>query len=169
MADNPANKLDSDDTAHLPDCGMYRTGAPLPGDPEHLPAGRLVYFHNHSQSGEPIVCCPEDNTHNRWSFQEQGHRVSDPDFIAALTPLMPQGLYVLKEHLHISKTDILPERTLVQLGYDREAMPILFPGRFAGNSIHFPESGLGFNSDTVFTNLEPVTFLVPDHGDRHLN
>lgn len=155
--------------ADLPPCGLYKTGVPLPGDEAHLPAGKLVYFHSHSDQGPPVVCCPENNQHNRWRFQQQGHVVDDPVFLAALEPLLPEGLYAIKAHVHISKEELLPERTLVQLGYDRDATPILFPGRFSENSIVFPPTGLGFASGDVFANLEPVNFLVPNGGGAELH
>lgn len=157
-----SDEFEREDDGYLPPCGIYRTGRPLPGDEEHLPSGRLVYFHNHSDAGPPIVCCPDENHQNRWRFQLDGHVVEDPDFIAALEPLLAEGLYVLKQHLHLSETEVLPDRTLVQLGYNRNAEPILFPGRFEKNSIHFPSSGYGFDTIKIFANLEPVNFLVPE-------
>jgi hypothetical protein len=37
--------------ADLPPCGIYRTSQPL-GD--HVPAGQLVFFHNHGDPGPGI-------------------------------------------------------------------------------------------------------------------
>jgi hypothetical protein len=34
----------------LPECGLYRTTKPLPDNEAAVPAGQLVYFHNHSDS-----------------------------------------------------------------------------------------------------------------------
>ena len=49
----------------LPSCGLYRTTKPLSGHEEQVPAGLLVYFHNHSDSGLPQVLSPDHNVHNR--------------------------------------------------------------------------------------------------------
>ena len=59
----------------LPDCGIYRTGVALEGREEAVPAGTLVYFHNHSSDGAPLVLSPLDNVHNRWSFHDKGYLV----------------------------------------------------------------------------------------------
>ena len=56
----------------LPDCGLYRTTKPLAGHEEQFPAGLLVYFHNHSDSGLPQVLAPDHNVHNRWHFHGPG-------------------------------------------------------------------------------------------------
>ena len=104
----------------LPPCGLYRTGTSLPKYEQDVPGGVLIYFHNHSDKGPPIVLLPRKNEHNNWAFHEKGWLVEDPGFIGALVPLKSQGLYVVTErHLHISREEILPEKTLVQLGYNR--------------------------------------------------
>lgn len=149
--------------APLPDCGLYRTGTALAAHAEEVPAGILVYFHNHSEQGAPLVLTPHANHDNRWQFHERGWLVrGDPAFLAGLTALKPQGLYVVRGHVHISREDLLPERSLVQLGYDRNARTILFPGRMEGNAIRFPERGYGFDDSAVQKALEPVDFRLPE-------
>lgn len=143
----------------LPDCGLFRTNQPMPGRESTIPAGRLIYFHNHSEQGQPLILLPEKNANNRWTFAERGYLVRDPFYIVTLTPLPAEGLYVLRSHLHSGKTTI-PERSLVQLGYNQAAEPILFLGRWEGNSIEFPDKGLKPGSDAIFKELDPVGFTV---------
>ena len=146
----------------LPDCGLYRTGVSLPGHEEDVPGGVLIYFHNHSDKGPPIVLPPAENTNNTWTFAERGWLAEDPGFIAALVPLKPQGYYVVAgHHLHLSKEEIVAERTLVQLGYNRRGDSLLFVARFEANTISFPERGYRFEAPAVQQNLEPVSFSVP--------
>ena len=57
----------------LPPCGIYRTLAQV-GD---VPAGRLVYFHNHGDPG-PGVYLPERWSANRAHFQARGHVLATP-------------------------------------------------------------------------------------------
>ena len=45
----------------LPNCGLYKTTKPLPEHEAEVAAGALVYFHNHSDSGLPVVIVPEHN------------------------------------------------------------------------------------------------------------
>jgi len=147
-------------------CGLYRTTAPLPGKEEKVSAGRLVFYHNHSEQGPPLVLTPHANEHNVWTFHERGWLVEDPDWPETLVPLLPEGYYVLKAHVHLAKQEeVLPERTLVQLGYDQRARPILFPAQFEGSTIRFSDRGYGFE-DGVFAALEPAPFVAPGHKPR---
>ena len=141
-------------------CGLYRTTAPLPGREDKLGAGQLVFYHNHSEQGSPLVLTPHASTDNRWEFHTKGWLVDDPGWPATLEPLQPEGYYVLTQHVHLARhEEVLPERTLVQLSYDRGGRVILFPARLEGRTIRFPERGFGFGDD-VFERLEPAGFLV---------
>jgi hypothetical protein len=146
----------------LPECGIYRTGIALAGQEETLPAGTLVYFHNHSEKGPPLVQLPLDNTHNRWTFSEKGWLVEDTGFVEALVRLKPQGYYIISgQHIHVSREEILGEKTLVQLGYNRRGDSILFVGQFDGNTIQFPTQGYRFEAPSVQKMLSPAGFVVP--------
>ncbi len=112
-------------------CGLYRTTAPLPGRGDKVPEGRLVYYHDHSQEGEPLILLPEANKDNRWSFQQRGYLVKDREYPATLEPLLAEGFYILRSTLRQGSSAI-PARSLVQLGYNRNAVPILFVGRRVG-------------------------------------
>lgn len=156
MADDPQTQ------PTLPPCGVYRTSGPLPGREDEVDVGVLIYFHNHSEQGPPLVLLPRKNHNNRWTFGERGWLAEDPDWVANLVPLKAQGFYVVgKEHLHLSREEIIPEGTLVQLGYNRKGDTILFPARFEGNSIHFPERGYRFESPDVQQHLRPAGFEPP--------
>jgi hypothetical protein len=153
--------------AELPDCGIYRTGVSLPGHEEEVSGGVLIYFHNHSEQGPPLVLTPHDNTQNRWSFHERGWLVEDPGFISALIPLKKEGYYTVSgHHLHVSKEELIPERTLVQLGYNRRGDTLLFVAEFEGNTIKFPSQGFRFESPEVQGNLASAVFSVPESEDE---
>jgi hypothetical protein len=117
-----------------------------------------------------MVLTPHDNENNRWRFHERGWSVEEPDFIAAMVALKPEGLYVNSEHIHISREEIIPERMLIQLGYNRSGDSILFVGRFEANTITFPSQGYAFTTPDIQSSLEPVGFNVPrpkPPGDVH--
>jgi hypothetical protein len=152
------------DSNNYPPCGMYRTGSALKSDPERIPSGILVYFHNHSDQGIPFLQLPEDNVHNVWSFQEFGPGIENDDqFLNSMQPLKEQGFYYLTENLQT------PDReynayTLVQLGYNRDGDPILFPAQRseARNALAFSESGYRFESLDILEALapdEPMDFI----------
>src|SRR5690242_17163109 len=78
-------------TSKLPPCGIYRTKSPI-GDA--VPAGRLVYFHNHGDPG-PGVYLPESWSHNRAQFSERGATLPSPaeQSAEALEALPAEGFY----------------------------------------------------------------------------
>ena len=119
-------------------------------------------FHNHSKQGAPLVLLPESVTDNKWTFHTHGFLVDHQEFIDRMIALPAEGFYVLKEHIHITEEEIIPDRTLVQLGYNGKGEGILFPGRFEENTIAFPAKGYGFKNDKIFDNLEQASFRVPN-------
>ncbi len=148
----------------LPPCGLYKTTEALPGKEQWVRANLLVYFHNHSQQGPPLILLPSSNQHNRWGFHEKGYLIREPSFVSTLTPLKDEGLYVLRDPIYLSRDEFIPERTLVQLGYTRSADPILFLADFVENGIRFPDNGLKCTTE-IFGMLEEVNFATPDRDD----
>ena len=146
----------------LPPCGLYRTTRPLPGKEEWVREHLLVYFHNHSQQGPPLILLPATNADNRWSFHDKGYLIRDVDYAESLEPVYAEGFYVLKEPIYLSRDEFIPEETLVQLGYNRAADPILFLAKFTDDSILFPNSGLKCTTE-IFDMLDEVNFRVPNH------
>lgn len=149
---------------NLPPCGLFRTTEPLKGKEQWVRAGMLVYFHNHSQQGPPLVLLPSENRENRWVFHEKGYLIREPEYAETLEPLLAEGLYVLTEPIHLSREEFIPDRTLVQLGYNRSADPILFLGQYEDNAIFFPDSGLKCTVE-VFSLLREVEFRLPGQDD----
>lgn len=151
---------------NLPPCGIYKTRKALAGKEEWVRENILIYFHNHSQQGPPLVLLPASNAHNRWTFHDKGYLVKDPDFAESLLELKPEGFYILNEAIFLSHDDVIPENTLVQLGYNRSGDPILFLAQFDNNTIQFPNSGLKCTLE-IFDLLRPVDFRTPEYRDQH--
>ncbi len=156
----------------MPDCGLYRTGVSLVGQENEVPANVLISFHNHSDQGTPMVQLPHRNEHNTWAFHDRGWGVKDPGFLRAMISLKPQGFYVVSgNHLHVSAEEIIPENTLVQLGYNRAADSILFIGNRQNNAIVFAETGYRFENPDVQDVLKSVSLSRedPESTDRTLH
>ena len=111
----------------LPDCGLYRTTKPLPEHEAAVPAGTLVYFHNHSDSGLPVVIAPEHNILNRWHFHGAGIPFRGLSWADSLVKLPAEGFYMLRKALSFEGGE-WPKAALVQLGYTEPGDPILFIG-----------------------------------------
>ena len=136
----------------LPPCGLYRTTQPI-GD---VPAGRLVYFHNHGNPG-PGVYVPERWTANRAHFSPKGITLP-PDFAPAwLEPLPREGFYrvVASFHCCAKKCVEFKPDMFVQLGYNSAGRALVFLPELAGSEIDLPTSGT-FVDDDVLANLQPL-------------
>lgn len=151
-----------DVSTKLPECGLYRTTRPLPGKEEWVRENILVYFHNHSQQGPPLILLPATNANNRWTFHDKGYLIREGGFAETLQPVKPEGFYVLTEPIYLSRDEFIPEDTLVQLGYNRSADPILFLAKFSSDTINFPNSGLKCTTE-IFEMLKDANFRVPNH------
>ncbi|MFO0598816.1 MAG: hypothetical protein U0228_26150 [Myxococcaceae bacterium] len=122
----------------LPPCGLYRTMAVVAG----IPAGRLVYFHNHGDPG-PGLYLPSGWSLNRAQWNPRGHTLPDEASATQLAPLPAEGLYVVKSAFFCCEKRCreFNPRQLVQLGYDGEATPILFVPELSARGLGFPERG----------------------------
>ena len=106
----------------LPDCGLFRTTKPLPEHEAEVPAGVLVYFHNHSDSGLPVVIVPDHNVHNRWHFHGAGIPFRGLSWADSLVQLPAEGFYMLRKALTFDGGE-WPKAALVQLGYTQVGRP----------------------------------------------
>ncbi|MFM2152457.1 MAG: hypothetical protein RL199_892 [Pseudomonadota bacterium] len=124
----------------LPPCGLYRTTNDL-GD---VPAGRLVYFHNHGEPG-PGVYLPERWEHNRARFAERGFTLPEPYEASArgLAPLPAEGFYRVVRPFHCCEKEctLFEAETLVQLGYDGAGEAILFVPELTPAGLTLPTRG----------------------------
>jgi hypothetical protein len=122
----------------LPPCGPCRTLAPLGS----LPAGRLVYFHNHGDPG-PGVYLPRGWKLNRAQWSEQGTPLPSPDWAKHLEPLPAEGLYRVARAFTCCEKGCrtFEAELLVQLGYDAEARALLFVPEWTAAGLAIPESG----------------------------
>jgi hypothetical protein len=120
----------------LPPCGLYRTTQPIAG----IPAGRLVYFHNHGDPG-PGLYLPERWELNRARWQARGHTLPDEADARHLQPLPAEGLYAVRERFHCCPQRCMTyePNQLVQLGYDGEGTALLFVPEFGRAGLGFPE------------------------------
>lgn len=151
----------------LPACGLYRTSQALPEHEGEIAAGKLVYFHNHSDAGLPVVIAPDHNIHNRWHFHGAGIPFRSLSWANTLQKLLPEGFYMLKKEFTFDGGSF-PKGALVQLGYNEEADPIIFIGQVRAtleeNDLFFSDRGLGFKREQLSL-LEPLSVYVEPAGE----
>src|ERR1700722_2785468 len=142
----------------LPDCGLYRTTKPLPDHEAEVTTGLLVYFHNHSDSGLPVVIPPAHNILNRWHFHGGGIPFRALSGADSLVKLPAEGFYMLRKPLSFDGGE-WPKAALVQLGYTRTAEALLFIGQVRSqlteNNLWFSDRGVGIARDQLAL-LEPL-------------
>ena len=150
----------------LPSCGLYRTTKPLPEQEDKVSAGLLVYFHNHSDSGLPVVLAPDHNVNNQWHFHGPGLPFRGLSWTDSLIKMPEQGFYMLRKQLDFDGGS-WPKSTLVQLGYTRTAEPILFIGQLRAtrqqNDLWFSERGVPLARERLSL-LEPLSVFVEPVG-----
>lgn len=149
----------------LPPCGPYRTRAPLGS----IPAGRLVYFHNHGEPG-PGLYLPESWHGNRVRWQKRGVLLPEPDDVASLEPLPPEGLYRVIEpffccdkHCRRFETD-----ALVQLGYNGEGEGIVFVPEWVDGMLAIPAHGTCIEHEN-FERLKRLRVPAVQRPDDHID
>jgi hypothetical protein len=146
----------------LPSCGLYRTTKLLPEHEAEFPVGSLVYFHNHSDSGLPVVIPPDHNVMNEWHFHAAGTPFRGLSWADSLIKMPEQGFYTLRKQLDFEGGS-WPKGALIQLGYNREGEAILFIAQKRAqrteNDLWFSDRGLQLARDRLSL-LEPVSIFA---------
>jgi hypothetical protein len=132
--------------SELPPCGLYVTTAPVGS----IPAGRLVYFHNHGTPG-PGLYLPTSWRGNRARFEPRGHLLPHPSAVNDLEPLPAEGFYRVVEPFFCCENRCrrFEPDTLVQLGYDGSGRPILFLPQIVDGLVGVPSSGTRVDLDRL--------------------
>ncbi|MCC6644496.1 MAG: hypothetical protein IT374_02865 [Polyangiaceae bacterium] len=145
--------------------GLYRTTRALAGEERALGPERLVFALPRPPRVD--IFLPERSLHNRWRFPGPPFAVHDAEWLASLSPLRPQGHYVLAREVRFDG-GAWPARALVQLGYSRLAEPMIFLAQLRGerrdNALHFGDEGVAL-SDPDLDALLPVTLFVEPGAD----
>ena len=137
----------------LPPCGLYRTTVALGTE---VPAGRLVYFHNHGDPG-PGVYLPTSWLQNRARFAESGVLLPGRWWAATLDALAPEGFYRVRETFHCceKRCQTFEVDQLVQLGYTAEAEPLLFVPEVIDSVLIIPDRGARIDRARI-SKLQPL-------------
>lgn len=146
--------------APLPPCGLYRTTAEIAG----VPAGRLIYFHNHGDPG-PGMYLPDRWNHNRAHFAARG-TTAPADFDGAgLHPLPREGFYRVGSPFHCCAKQCVkfePD-AMVQLGYNGAGQAILFQPELRSGALTIPDRG-SLVDDAVLAQLVALTVREVEGG-----
>ncbi len=146
----------------LPTCGLYRTTVAI----REVPAGRLVYFHNHGDPGAGVYL-PSSWRHNRAIFQTRGTTLPAHELAATLRPLPRQGLQRVVRAFTCCerRCRTWTAESLVQLGYNGEGRAIVFSPTLTDSGLTIPTSGTIIDDERL-ADLAPLevaeAFTAPD-------
>ena len=149
-------------TVALPPCGIYKLTACVAG----IPAGRLVYFHNHGDPG-PGLYLPETWQQNRAIWSERGNTVPADFDAKVLHPLAAEGFYrVTKAFFCCEKqcTKFEPD-AFVQLGYNGNATPLVFVPQLGAGGIAIPDRG-SVVDESALRNLQLLQVATGGPADK---
>jgi len=136
----------------LPPCGLYRTTGQIGA----IPAGRLVYFHNHGEPG-PGLYLPAGWKANQMQLQARGTLLPSPEDVRLLEPLPAEGFYRVSGSFHCcpQRCRSFEPDQLVQLGYDAAGQAIVFVPEVVDGMLAVPQQG----SRIEHTNLQYLKLL----------
>ncbi|MFI5306543.1 MAG: hypothetical protein ACHQ53_04270 [Polyangiales bacterium] len=148
----------------LPPCGLYRTTAAIGS----IPAGRLVYFHNHGEPG-PGLYLPAAWTGNRVRLEQRGTLLPNPQDVRWLEPLPQEGFYRVATPFHCCEKHcrLFEAELLVQLGYDASGQAIVFVPEIVDGMLAVPTQGSRIDHDRM-DYLQPLKVAVSERdADVH--
>lgn len=143
--------------AKIPPCGLYRTLVQI-GD---VPAGRLVYLHDHGNPG-PGIYLPERWNTNRAVFQPRGMTLP-PEFDAKQVQALPrEGFYRVTKAFHCcaKKCVEFDKDVLVQLGYNGAGRALVFVPELGEGALKIGERG-SLVDDAVLVHLAALRVHEP--------
>jgi hypothetical protein len=115
-----------------------------------VPAGRLVYFHDHGNPG-PGLYLPTRWVANEARFETPGVLLPAPADARHLEPLAPQGYYRVAQEFECcdQRCRRFDVDQLVQLGYDGAARAILFVPELHDGALGVPDRGTGIDATRI--------------------
>ena len=130
----------------LPPCGLYVTRRAIGS----VPAGRLVYFHDHGEPG-PGIYLPTSWVANKARFDAPGVTLPSAEAAQDLEALAVEGFYRVTKSFTCCDKNCrrFDPDLLVQLGYDGAATPILFVPEMVDGAIGVPDRGTRIDHDRI--------------------
>ncbi len=144
--------------------GIYKTTKYLPGHEAQVPPNMLVLIRTDGEFAPASVLLPSSNTNNQWMFSMPGVKVPATSFGWAdtLRKLPHEGFYRLKKEMTFDGGGKWLVGGIVQLGYTREADPILFIATrrnpLTSNTLWFSDKGVKVDLDDIDDLIEPLAW-----------
>lgn len=128
--------------------GIYKTTKALSGHESQISANLLVLVRTDGEFAPASILVPVRNLNNQWRFQLPGVKISKDSFDwgQTLVKLPREGFYRLTSEFSLGESGHWPPNTIVQLGYNRAAEPIIFIAQrrvpLVSNDLFFSDKGV---------------------------
>ncbi len=145
--------------------GIYKTSQYLPGHEAQVGPDQLVLIRTDGEFAPASVLLPVANTHNQWRFQIPGIKIpaTSLGWGESLKKLPHEGFYRLTREFTFGEKGKWIENAIVQLGYTRQADPIIFIAQrrspLTNNELWFSDKGVKITLEQAGEMLEPLAWF----------
>jgi len=151
--------------------GLYKTTKYLPGQEAQVGPNQLVLIRTDGEFAPASVLLPVRNEFNQWRFAVPGIAIpaTSLEWGKTLKKLPHEGFYRLLEEFKFGDEGRWLKNAVVQLGYTREAEPILFIAQrrspLVSNDLWFGDKGVRLDEERLDI-IEPVSwYQEPEKRD----
>ena len=152
----------------FPEPGIYKTTKYLPSHEADVGPDQLVLIRTDGEFAPASVLSPVRNENNQWQFQMPGIKLpaASLKWSDTLVKVPREGFYRLLEEFTFGESGRWVKNAIVQLGYTRNAEPILFIAQrrnpLTSNDLWFSDRGVKVDTD-IFDKLEVLSwYQEPD-------
>lgn len=144
--------------------GIYKTTKYLPGHEAEVGPGALVLIRTDGDFAPASVLTAINNENNQWKFRMPGVKIppASLNWRSTLIKVPHEGFYRLKTPFTFGENGRYVANTLVQLGYTREADPILFIAQrrnpLSSNHLFFSDKGVKVELDRLADLIEALAW-----------
>ncbi len=144
--------------------GIYKTTKYLPEHEAQVGPNQLVLIRTDGEFAPASVLLPVRNEHNQWQFGMPGIKIppTSLNWAESLEKVPHEGFYRLLEEFSFGDTGKWLVNAVVQLGYTREADPILFIAQrrrpLVSNDLFFSDKGVKVSLEQAERMLEPLAW-----------
>ena len=144
--------------------GIYKTTKYLPGYEAQVVPNRLVLIRTDGDFAPASVLLPVMNENNQWRFQMPGMKIpaTSLNWAESLENIPHEGFYRLLDEFTFGDQGRWLKNAIIQLGYTREADPILFIAQrrspLVSNDLWFSDKGVKVSMEEARKMLEPLAW-----------
>ncbi len=145
--------------------GIFKTTKFLPGHEADVRPDSLILIRTDAEFAPASVLLPIRNEYNQWRFGMPGIHIppASLNWRETLIKIPHEGFYRMRKEFTFGDQGRYVPNTLVQLGYTKDADPILFIAQRrnpqTANNLFFSEKGVKISLEQAAELLEPLVWF----------